>query len=448
MSGRIAVCFGLLSAAVLSGCVQHHYEIEMSVEEGRLHRRLLGGGSESAAGQLPRAERERLTAEYGHPVGRTEDGRSVVAGMFEDLLPQDVGGAGYFRHWTTSMGSLTYYAERFRGSDDVAAMLHDRLRAVDQLVDLLAEWVQQEATDPVLGEQIRAALQDEIRRDVKNLTLLVWTFAATAGDQSAESTEQELGVRCVLYLVEHGYTTPDEIPQLLNGGQQAVDVAKDALARKCGLEHGEQLVEILPSLADEHAMETSVDRLLAESDRYAEIAEELREREGSDEMPSPADVIGGLIFQAIGFDLSGFDKLKVRFQAPRAPFATNGTWSEEGHITWSTDLETEGNPPRHILPPLLFAAWSEPDAAFQQQHFGRTVLDGESLGDYVFWRQGLTDSQAAQWDELLTGLKPDDDLAARLDAFRFSEEREAATEDQTSLADKPRALIKAGMSEE
>ncbi len=446
MSHRVAFLCGLLSTAIWSGCVQHRYELDMSFEQGRLQRKFAGSSPDEQP--LPDAERDRLSKEYGTAVTVDEQGRSIAEGTFNDVLPQDIGGAGYFHVWTTSMGSLTYCTERFRGNDDLAALLKTRLQAADQLIQLLSEWVRHEATDPAVGERIVNRLQGEIKRDLKNLSLLQWTLAAEGANEPVKSRDQELLARCIQYLLEHDWLTLNQLPQVSRGGQHTIDVAREAFARKFGLEDGDTLVQVLPALRDEQGMEVSLNRHLATSDLYVELAGTLARQEEPHDVPTPSDVVGALIFKVMGVELSGGDELKVRFRLPHSPIATNGMWSEEGELTWSAQLEPTGQSPRNALPALLYAAWSEPNAEFQQQHFGRVFLEDKSLGEYVLWREGLSDAEGTQWDEFLSRLQPESDIELKFDRFEFTASAESSSESRSQLRDKARELIKAGLRRE
>ena len=102
------------------------------------------------------------------------------------------------------------------------------------------------------------------------------------------------------------------------------------------------------------------------------------------------------------------DKVEVRLACSSRPHETNGQWDE------SVASESLGSPTfgQGIwLPTLCFAAWSEPNAAAQREHFGGVVLAGESLRDYVFWYAGLSTEEAKEWDAFVESLRPDIHLA-------------------------------------
>jgi hypothetical protein len=75
---------------------------------------------------------------------------------------------------------------------------------------------------------------------------------------------------------------------------------------------------------------------------------------------------------------------------------------------------------------FCYAAWSEPEAAFQKEHFGRVILRGDELMSYCLWRAGLPARRIAEWDAFLSSLRPEENIQTKLDAFHFSDEAKAA----------------------
>ena len=83
-------------------------------------------------------------------------------------------------------------------------------------------------------------------------------------------------------------------------------------------------------------------------------------------------------------------------------------------------LEWKGVPShKGQLPSHIYAFWTEPDGAFQEERFGRVALRGEALETYVLWYAGLSPGEQRQWDGLLAGLQPGDDVPARIRQFVF-----------------------------
>ena len=74
------------------------------------------------------------------------------------------------------------------------------------------------------------------------------------------------------------------------------------------------------------------------------------------------------------------------------------------------------------LPAFAYVAWIETAEAFQKTHFGRVLLRGEELLQYVFWYEGLHEDEAGEWDAFLESLNPEMDLNDEIYFFRFSQE--------------------------
>ena len=108
--------------------------------------------------------------------------------------------------------------------------------------------------------------------------------------------------------------------------------------------------------------------------------------------------------------------------------------------TWTASLDSN-----RALPAVCFAAWSEPDRAFQEKHFGKFVLSGGGLAEYVIWYRLLKPEEANEWDRFVNGMKPGPELKAAVEAFRFSTDPKPdpkkPKEHVASLADIPRRLI-------
>jgi hypothetical protein len=85
---------------------------------------------------------------------------------------------------------------------------------------------------------------------------------------------------------------------------------------------------------------------------------------------------------------------------------------------------------------------------FQTAHFGKGILDGQALAEYVLWRNGLTEAEGEEWDGFVVSLKPGPGLEERVRAFVFSGERRPTEGDQerrASAADRARELILTGL---
>ena len=122
---------------------------------------------------------------------------------------------------------------------------------------------------------------------------------------------------------------------------------------------------------------------------------------------------------------------------------TNGQWDAgTGKVTWSEKLK-----PARPLPVFCYAIWTRPVSEVQTRLFGKLVLDGQNLIDYVMWYNSLTSQERETWDKFVNGCHPGEGLTERIAGFRFPGEREQQPdtpddEDVGSLADPAkRALI-------
>jgi hypothetical protein len=156
--------------------------------------------------------------------------------------------------------------------------------------------------------------------------------------------------------------------------------------------------------------------------------------------------LGNLFLQAFPITyhlLSDASRVRLRLQAPRKPFWSNGSWNaKESRVEWSpliAELPKPGREQRWDWPTLCFAAWDEPHEEGQKPIFGGVALTGGELLKYCLWYQGLSGLEQKEWDAFLPTVK--DQPASRLNAFRFSNEPaehpsdpSAATEGATLIA--------------
>jgi hypothetical protein len=88
-------------------------------------------------------------------------------------------------------------------------------------------------------------------------------------------------------------------------------------------------------------------------------------------------------------------------------------------VVWQRDLPLRDADVPPPLPTVLYAEWSSAEAAYQQAHFGRTVLDGAELFSYCVWSGRLGDEQRAAWETFVATLTPGPGLAERVQRFVF-----------------------------
>ncbi|MFH0911665.1 MAG: hypothetical protein V1918_09210 [Planctomycetota bacterium] len=458
MGKGIKACLFAAAALFLFGCGHKVYEIDMKPDGDRMERRLVCfHAGDSGSMTMPAEELARIAEAYGRPAPSEAEQKSAFQGSFTEKMPQDVGGAGYFLCLSTPLGDSSFYGERFRGDDNIARALVSGMQAADRLIDLVSGWLQTHPGEEKDCETLRAFCDAALREDLKNAALYLWAGMialdpwAKEGGAAEEKTGADLATRLLLYFSEHGYFTPSEIPVIARRFEASVEselplLVQETLAQKTGLPKDSQALRSLSRvLAGEE--EASFAEHIRTTDAWKERLKRWEEEKAANpeaEEPTPRDLAGELAVQAF-FPFSALfsedDQIAMRIECPAKPWATNGTWDgEKSLVSWSGPIRGEGT-----LPTLAYAAWSLPNEAFQQERFGRTVLEDEALAKYAIWYKGLDPEETAEWDMFLGALRPEGDPAGEIAAFLFAGERGEGLPDEESLgkslAREARALL-------
>ena len=431
MKKLLLPCTGVLMLAGY-GCDYFLYRIELVPHGGQMERAvtvLWKGlqGPDGAEGEAKlRKEVERIAKVYGVAV----PAGSTIRTRFSGPVPRDVGGAGYYRQYTSRLGAACVYVERFRGDDDVAAALRRRRDAADALADGLIGWFASEMGKDPSFAKLRAFLDGPFRGDLKNLGVYLWLHGATR--RYGKQVPSEMLARAALYFAERGYFSPDDAPSIARAVAEGFDSdeAEDAgrlmrffqrlAARKMGTADGDPIPRALRFLSDAPTARKSLEA-------YLEGTEEFRKRlrqweaqkkklppdEKPPDRPDALQVWGDELGALFDLGAAGTpDRLELKLLAPVDPEATNGQADEKARaITWSTEI---GRPEEKGFPAVCFAAWSVPDEAFQTKRFGKVVLRGNDLIGYCLLRGSLTEAEARQWDAILDQVRPGDDAAAKV----------------------------------
>lgn len=414
-AGRGAAFIGLTICMLQSGgCQRGQYDLDLSADGSVLHREIRyrqAHGENETPPPVETEEARLLTAVYGVDVPSAASSELVLKGESTGATPQDIGGAGSLQHWHTPLGDAWVYAERFRGDDRPSATLKLRTAAADELVDLIRDWFQVELKGSADRDRVDRFLNNDFREDVRNLTTLVWTAGAVS-EARGRGADGEFVMRVGLYLVEHGYMTHRDLPRLhsLNDEEMQFSFVRALLARRIGVDLSERDWNFLES------------RSAAERSLNAAIG--LREIEASENVsggPVPASTFAAdRLMRALGSPLASGDGLTARLHLPEPPLRTNGDWqADEKCVVWQRSLPLRDATTSPALPAVMYAEWTSADAAFQQEHFGRTVLDGEALIEYCVWSARLNDEQRAAFDKFLATLTPGTGLANQVQQFVF-----------------------------
>ena len=428
-----------LMALIVTGCPQNEYVVRLQPEGDRIRRTLTfycADGADAKTGQpnyrpFGSNELAAIAALYPAQLPATNDPRHVVQGDFTNNLPADVGGAGVYGHYITSLGEAGFYSERFRGNEDLAGMFEQRARAADQLTDLFLGWSRQELRHQPGYDSLRRYLDTDFRRDLKNLGAFWCEDQLLA--KSHTNAEQEFILRFGQYLYERGYFHFNELPGLYTGlaspgSARLLPYMQRLVARKMGVPDSAPIPACLAFLGDETALEKSFEKYLAGTDLYrARLRQWRREQKLKPEKPTPAqprpiEVAQDAVNMLLDFNLDGQpDHLTVHLTLPAAPDYSNGRWDTNlQQVVWDTRIGEKGKPGG--LPAYCYAIWASPDAAFQTGHFGKIALTGDGLTQYCLWRNAQDTAHGAEWDAFLASLQPGTNLISRVDAFRFPDE--------------------------
>ena len=383
-------------AFVVTGCPHNQYIVQLKPRGNTIERTLVfyrEDGVNTVTGipnyqPFDAAELAAITSLYPAQ-GLANDGkRCVVRGEFINELPNDVGGAGTYANLATSLGEVGFYAERFRGNDDLASLAERRGKAADGLTDLLAGWSQMELGRERGYDKLRQFLEVDFRRDLKNLGAYWWD-GQLAGAYRTNAVE-EFAVRFGQYLLERGYFTIGEIPDLFgetsdNYPQVLLRRIQRLVARKMGVPETEPMPVSLAFLADETMMEKSFDKYLASTELYrAKLKqwEEDKKLKPDTKQPEPLEVASEAVGNLVEFDSKLFgqpDHLAVRLSLPSSPVHSNGRWDEAlKQVVWETDIEERTNA-SHV-PFFCYASWVKADQAYQKKSFWQGGFDRGCTG--------------------------------------------------------------------
>lgn len=438
MKKNTCLLVGLLAFAGLS-CDHNEYVIEMTPRGEVLERTLTVRRISDKPQDFPAGELEAISKLYPKKLPSVDPNRHGFVGEFKGRTPTDVGGAGTYACYATSMGSTFAYVERFRGNDDFAGALEARLKAVDRFIGLLTGWAQKEFGKSPDFPKLKRVLDEDLRKDLKNAAahLFLASFAerSTVGRpdaQAARTLQEELAARFAQRIVEREYLDPDALPTLFReaqgwgSGSTIVGILGTALVRKARVADKGILDRLDELVRKPDEFEKSMSAYLREADpnfrRRMEEWEERKKQDPAATQPSH-DIFAPLWGTAFDFDLGGVadDGLKVSLVTGARPSETNGQWDPTtGKVSWSRMLP--GRDANSTVPTICYAVWANPDEKFQKDRFVKVILEGEELMKYCIWRKGLTPKEGQEWEAMLKTLRPDEASIAKVSAFRFSHE--------------------------
>jgi len=423
----------LLTLILLAGC-EDEYSIEMKPCEEGIERKLV------LSGQMSDDERQRLAELYEEQIDP-----NTFRGRFTEQLPNDVGGAGFYRTFGSNMGEAALYSERFRGNDDLNYTIEQLQLASDHFVDFLIGWLEYELGDEPNFANLKEFCDYDLREDVKNMAIYFWLSNVLPEYDSNAS--EEIEVRAIHYIIERGYFGPKDIEFFIQSYDRdeghTLTLMRRIIAEQMDYAYLDTAPERLEFLSDNEHAEKSAKQYIRTT-QFLQQAWQAKKDEENDPYAEPPDVnIDDYIFRDVDLDyvLGGSNhKVEVEPLCSIKPFSTNGDWDDEsGQIAWSASIAGKNN-----LPTFFYAAWSEPNERFQEEHFDRVILRDKPLAEYCVWREALEEYKAEEWDSFILCLYPGEDLEKQVSSFRFSDypaDANEADEQPVGLSAKARDLI-------
>ncbi|MCZ7644841.1 MAG: hypothetical protein M5U26_06090 [Planctomycetota bacterium] len=464
MTSARAYAVAWLVLLACAGC-KETYDITLKPEGEKVRRRLLfqaenrnlSGGYVKCA---PSAEQiQMLQAAYGKE-GRSLKDRPRFEMDLSGLFKNEAQGDGAYRRFDSTMGYFASYVEDLQGKEDLSVSWERKRVALDHLADLILLWFRQELGETPQWAKLQTFLDKDLRADLKEIFMQLW-LAEEVSERRREAREHTVA-RVVLRLASKDYFKIDQLPAALRAVQDRVPsrghsllmgMLQETVVRKMGLDPTEALPDALRFLSSTAAAEASFNASVVPTQEFQALALSLAKQLGADQNAKPGIPtqesllsVGIALWLLLG-DIQGVFTSKhynVRLECPIEPLVSNGRWEPKEHqITW-----LEGDEKTDLVRRFCHATWAVPDEAYQQARFGKTVLRGTELVQYVLWRRGLRDVAGAEWDALLdacVGL-PAKDIKGKLQTFRFSEQ--ARAEDpafENGLTAKPIEWISTGL---
>jgi hypothetical protein len=450
MSIQAKLAISLLIVVFATGCPRNQYIIEMTPARDSIERKLTcwreDGGDTNGIPNFVEFPREDLLAlktlfNQHEIIGR----KHQFSSRFTGTLPDDVGGRGSYTTFETSLGTSFVYVERFRGQDDLHLVMEHRLKAVDELVDLLTGWIKSELSAQPGYHSLREFLETDFRKDMRNLALYFWIGGFAEGNKSG-GLEEPL-VRIGQYLAERDYWSIKDLPAVVASDRDLkplLVLLRRLVAAKTGVKPDQAIPDALAFLSDPDRLEKSFSKYLRATPQFAASLKEweTRKEKPTDDGPDPLEIPNGLIGQIIQTSAGeGGDQLTVKLALPSAPSYTNGKWDEKAqHVLWERNLEPQRGPFQG-MPAICYAEWSVPQEQKQRDCFGKTILKGEDLLQYCLLYKNLGPAELAKWDALISSLRPVD-AKQQVERFRFSDMNEPSNASERSHPEIQQLLLR------
>lgn len=419
----------------ICGCASTVYKVDLR-PDGRAMTRtlsLMGVTDDSSTpASITGDEERRLGKLYAAGQTDRDAGNIRFTATFTGKMPADVGGSGSLDFFDTSLGSLSIYAERFRGEDDLTASMADRRAAVDEVVDLLVGWIDA-AFEDSQRETLHEFVDTNLRNDFQNVAMYVWTASAITGEIGNDGAEKQAWMplfRVAQYLVERGYFAVADIPKIsrmfaAGDADALMEFARNALVRKTN-----SAADAFDLLASRTATHASMVKFLKTTPQYEAYLRE-HKKSGSTKDANPMAVLATPLFQLLPVLTSNHETIDVTLHLPIKPFVTNGEWDEaDGEVRWVREMGSS------VLPVFAHATWAQPDVEEQTRLFGRVLITGRDLSEYAMWLHSLNELETKQWNGMLGTLDAADgidNVIETLRMFNFADQPDCT--DQPDFAD-------------
>ena len=421
----------------IAGCEEYKYSIEMKPCDEGVERKLI------CPNDLSQDERESIAKLYEKQIDP-----NVFWGRFNENLPNDVGGAGFYTTFSTNMGQVTTYSERFRGNDNLNHTLEQAQLLTDRMADFLIGWLEYELGDDPNFVNLKAFCNENLRPDLKNLIIYFWL--SNILEEYKNGALEEMSMRMQHYAIERGYLSTKEMHLLTEADQEkGLRLFRQLVTDKMGYSLPGMVAERLAFLSDGKRAEESIARYIRTTDFFKQAWEEKKRQENDPNAKPPEINVDDFITHDIDFEFDFFSwsnrKIEVKLACKNEPFETNGEWDEQAsQVVWRSSIAGDEN-----LPTFFYASSSDPNRKYQEEHFGEVVLSNEALAEYCTWRENLDEEKGKEWDVLILSLNPSEDLEKQVGSFRFSSEdrqkQKESDEKESDLAEKPRELILTGL---
>lgn len=476
MLDRVIARVCLLLTTVVLACSANppEYNVSLRIEDGVLVRTLAWvppkeddravrdpnsvplWESRAPKGDFPEKQMAELVKLYGAPgPDKSFTGRGTE-------FAADLGGSATIEQQASPLGTVYVYRERTRGTDQPLEFASHTQGALTSALALSEGWMSSElSAHPAAGAALDAWLRERVIPDAASWTIYSWLMTSQLID------EDEAIQRLQQFAVERGYVTLGDLPLSRN-----LDVVLPLLFRRA-LEQRKVAIDpdleaALGRLASEDGISISLGVHIVRSDTFrswyakrypadAPISERtiealVRDDDSSPEAETTVTILGTYIGEthpealaalgdliALGIGPGSTGTIQMMLAVPEAPLATNGTWEPgAGQIRWRISMRDAPD-----LSSFAYARWTDPAHGYQTEHFGRTLLTGKRLADYVEWRAALGEDERKTWDGRVEILRPNAELRTRIEALRISDPP-AASEDAEDRAPRGVTLLLEG----